>query len=117
MKNVQVIDAADNCTFSVFEFTDEQFSLIFPRNGQDLVFAEELEEALSEIELGEAFEGMWDRPVDKQKLQGLHGTLFYGFDNKKHYFPKSRRECDSDDRAVNHAQRQLNTARRRTYLE
>ena len=30
MKNVQVIDRADNATFSIFQATGEEFVLIFP---------------------------------------------------------------------------------------
>ena len=28
MKNVQVIDGADNCTYSIYAFTDKEFSKI-----------------------------------------------------------------------------------------
>jgi hypothetical protein len=116
MKNVQIIDGAVNCTYPVFQFTDEQFSLIFPVVGQDLAFAEELSEKLSQADLSRAFDGAWDRPVDKQHLQGLHGTIFYGFGDRKHHFPLTRRECDWDDDAVNEAQRKLNLARRNRLL-
>lgn len=117
MKNVQIIDGADNCTFSIFEFTDEQFLLVFPAEGQDLAFAEDLEASLSEAMLEKAFEVVWTRPVDKQEIQGLHGTIFYEFDDKKHYFPQTRRECDWDDLAVNEWQRRLNTARRQQFTQ
>jgi|GEM_PF-2911166 len=30
MKNIQVIDGAQNCTFSIFQATREEFSLLFP---------------------------------------------------------------------------------------
>lgn len=43
MKNVQVIDGAQNCTFSIFQATDEEFSLVFPEPGQDIEYAEDLE--------------------------------------------------------------------------
>ena len=36
MKNIQIIDGADNCTFSIFQATDEEFSLIFPEPLQDI---------------------------------------------------------------------------------
>jgi hypothetical protein len=117
MKNVQVIDGAVNCTYAVFQFTDEQFLLIFPMEGQDLAFAEELGENFSQADLSKAFEGVWDRPVDKRHLQGLHGTIFYGFSDKKHHFPETRRECDWDDDAVNVAQREMNAARRQQFLK
>jgi hypothetical protein len=36
MKNIQIIDGAENATFSIFQATDEEFTLIFPRAGQNL---------------------------------------------------------------------------------
>jgi NADPH-dependent ferric siderophore reductase len=47
MKNVQIVDGADNATFAVFQATDEEFRLIFPPPGQDL----EIPEALFRREL------------------------------------------------------------------
>ena len=32
--NVQIIDGATNCTYSIYAFTDEQFALLFPEEGQ-----------------------------------------------------------------------------------
>ena len=76
MKNVQVIDGAENCTFPIFQFSEDQFALIFPRKGQDIAFAEELELQLSDEQLRLAFEGAWDRPIAKSEATGIHGTLF-----------------------------------------
>lgn len=112
MKNVQIIDGADNCTFSIFQFTDEQFALIFPEVGQDIAFAEELEQQLSEEKLRAAFEDVWNRPIAKAEAMGIQGTIFYEFERKKRLFPVSRRECDWDDSSVNSAQRALNARRR-----
>jgi hypothetical protein len=112
MRNVQVIDGAINCTFPIFQFTDEQFAMIFPGNGQDIAFAEELEQQLSEEDLNAAFKGVWDRPIAKVDAMGIHGTLFYAFQDKKHFFPATRRECDWDDAGLNSAQRALNARRR-----
>jgi hypothetical protein len=39
MKNIQVIDGALNCTFSIFEATDEELALLFPEAGQEIQFA------------------------------------------------------------------------------
>ena len=47
MKNVQVIDGADNCTYDIYQFTDEEFAVVFPGDGQDVEFAEELYDRLS----------------------------------------------------------------------
>lgn len=112
MKNVQVIDGAENCTFPIFEFSDDQFALIFSEEGQDIAFAEEVELRLSEEQLRFAFEGVWDRPVAKPQAMGIHGTLFYEFEHKKPYFPVSRRECDWDNSSINSAQRILHAEQR-----
>jgi hypothetical protein len=107
MKNVQVIDGAENCTYSIFEFTEPQFKLICPADGQDISFIDDVCQRLSEAEQEIAFAGVWDRPVDKHAIVGLHGTLFYQFEDRKSRFPKSGRECDWDERSINEAQRKL----------
>lgn len=112
MKNVQIVDDGANCTFPLFQFTEEQFALIFGRAGQNIAFAEDVDADLSEAELALAFEGVWERPVPKAEVSGLHGTLFYGFVDRKQYFPLSRRECDWDDQAINPAQREMNASLR-----
>ncbi len=112
MKNVQVIDGAVYCTFPVFQFTDEQFSMIFPDHGQDIAFIEDVFSRLTQTEQEFAFAGVWNRPVDKQEIIGLHGTLFYGFEDRKEHFPETGRECDWNDSAVNQAQRELNALKR-----
>ena len=39
MKNIQVIDGALNCTFSIFQASDEEFTLLFPEAGQEIQYA------------------------------------------------------------------------------
>jgi hypothetical protein len=115
MKNVQVIDSADNCTFPIFQFTEAQYILIFSNFGQDIAFIEEVTDRLSDDEMLAAFSDVWDRPVDKYEIVGLHGTLFYEFEDRKSHFPATRRECDFDDSAVNAAQRLLNARKRQKF--
>ena len=88
MKNVQVIDGADNCSYPIFAFTDEEFSSIFP-NGQDISFIEDVV-----ARLGEERVSKWQwLSVDKKGVQGIHGTLFYQLEEKKKYYP-NRLETD-----------------------
>lgn len=47
MKNIQVIDAAVNCTYDIFHAQDDQFDLIFP-NGTDVEFIEDFIERIGE---------------------------------------------------------------------
>lgn len=92
-KNVQIIDGAMNCTYSIYAFTDEQFALLFPGEGQDVEFIEDTWGRLSPEQRERAFSGAWARPVRKPDAQGIHGTLFYQLDYKKKYYP-SKREGD-----------------------
>jgi len=92
-KNVQIIDGATNCTYSIYAFTDEQFALLFPEEGQDVEFIEDVMGRLSPEQQERAFSEAWTRPVRKPDAQGIHGTLFYELDYKKEYYP-SKRESD-----------------------
>jgi len=102
VKNVQIIDGADNCTFSIFQLTDAEFALAFPGAGQDIQFAEDLTKVAAR-----AVAAAWERPIPKAEAMGLHGTLFYGFANRRDSFPVSKRERDWDERALNEAQRRM----------
>jgi len=103
MKNVQVIDGALNCTFSIFHATDEEFALLFPEPGQDIQYAEDLNPQLAEA-LGA--HPMWGRPIRKRDVSGIHGTFFFGLERYKSIF-RGKREDAVDPLAVNAAQRRL----------
>ena len=75
------------------QFTDEQFALLFPEEGQDIEFIEDVWERLSRKQWKRAFSGAWSRPVRKPDAQGIHGTLFYQLEYKKKFYP-SKRESD-----------------------
>lgn len=87
MKNVQIIDGAMNCTYSVFSFTDEEFLVIFPDPGQDIEFIEDAIQRVGEDRLGEVLGPVWSRILNKAQIQGIHGTLFYELEFKKGYYP------------------------------
>ncbi|WP_457328722.1 hypothetical protein [Rhizobacter sp. P5_C2] len=44
MKNIQVIDGAENCVYDIFQASDEEFSLIFS-DGRDIAFIDEVYQA------------------------------------------------------------------------
>jgi hypothetical protein len=95
MKNIQVIDGADNCVYDIFAATDEEFLLIFPPN-QDIAFINEVM-ARGPVEmLDAAFSEIWKRRVRKSEAMGIHGVLFYELDHKKKYYITRR-----DEEAVN----------------
>ena len=41
MKNIQVIDGAENCVYDIFAASDQEFSLIFP-DDHDVAFIDEV---------------------------------------------------------------------------
>ena len=106
MKNIQVIDGAANCTFSLFQATDEEFDLLFPQPGQDIQYAEDLGGLARQNEIGTALKRIWDRPIRKQDIQGIHGTLFYQLQRYRAVF-REKREDAVEGSAINAAQRRL----------
>jgi hypothetical protein len=95
MKHIQVIDGAINSVYDIFAATEEEFSLIFPE-GQDIAFIDEVYQRQCADVLDSTFTKIWERRVPKREANGIHGTLFYGLDAKKIYYPTRR-----DDEAVN----------------
>ena len=104
MKNIQVIDGALNCTFSIFQATDEEFALLFPAPKQEIQVAEDLDH--TEEEIAAALNRIWERPIRKRDAIGVHGTLFYGLDRYKSTY-RGKREDEVDPLALNAAQRRL----------
>lgn len=95
MKNIQIIDGAENCVYDIFSATEEEFDLIFPK-GSDIAFIDEVYERESEHALNLAFKEIWKRRVPKVEVMGIHGTLFYDHEYKKKYYPNR-----TDDGACN----------------
>lgn len=95
MKNIQVIDGADNCVYDIFAVTEEEFSLIFPA-GTDIAFIDEVYANGNSGLLDNAFTRIWQRRRRKSDVQGIHGTIFYDLDRKKKYYPARK-----DEEAVN----------------
>ena len=90
MKNVQIIDGADNCTYSIYAFTEEEFDAVFPDPGQDVEFIEDAAMRLGDRQLGELLAPVWKRLVPKPEAQGIHGTLFYELLSRKRYYPNKQ---------------------------
>lgn len=86
MKNIQVIDGAENCVYDVFGATDEEFAAIF-LPGQDVAFVDEVEARGGSIDLEAAFARIYRRRMRKVDIDGIHGTLFIGLDEKKRFYP------------------------------
>lgn len=86
MKNIQIIDGADNCVYDIFSATDEEFELIFP-SGTNIAFIDEVYACGNSSELDDIFGRIWSRRQKKSEVQGIHGTLFYELQMKKVYYP------------------------------
>ena len=106
MKNIQVIDGALNCTFSIFQATEEEFALLFPDPRQDIQYAEDLTLLSPQEDVEAALGRIWERPIRKQDALGIHGTLFSGLERYKTYY-RGNREDAVDPSALNQAQRRL----------
>ncbi|MEM6414375.1 MAG: hypothetical protein AAF720_06930 [Pseudomonadota bacterium] len=90
MKNIQVIDGADNCAYDVYKVSDEDFKVIFPGEGQDIEFADDLFNRLTEEETNDLTSRLWLNLLDKPDVDGIHGTLFYELEFKKKFYPTKR---------------------------
>jgi hypothetical protein len=107
VKNIQIIDGADNATYSIFQAVDEEFREIFPRPGQDIEVIEDYVDRVGESEASRILSKLWERPIHKRDVQGIHGTLYYDYKERAKYLPKSRREIDRHGGPLNEAQRTL----------
>lgn len=106
MKNIQIIDGANNATFSIFQATDDEFAAIFP-NDQDIELSEDFHARVGGERARAILTPIWARPILKPNANGIHGTLYYDWERKRHHLPASKREIDWDDHAINDAQRRL----------
>lgn len=95
MKNIQVIDGAENCVYDIFAATDDEFSLIFPAN-ENVAFIDEVYLRGTEEALNNAFKNIWARRLPKHEVHGIHGLLFYELEKKKIYYPTRK-----DEEAIN----------------
>lgn len=91
MKNIQIIDGAQNCVYDIFLATDEEFALIFPE-GTDIAFIDEIYAREDAKLLDAAFSKIWHRRIKKADAQGIHGIIFYELEEKKAYYPTRRDE-------------------------
>jgi hypothetical protein len=107
VKIVQIIDGADNATFSIFRATESEFEYLFPNPGQDIELVEDFFARHHEKFAVETLNNLWLRPVHKSNAHGIDGTLYYNYASKRHYLPDSKREMDRDVAQINSAQCEL----------
>jgi hypothetical protein len=63
--------------------------MLFP-NGTNIEFNVDLFSRLGEAEASKLLGMMWEIPVDKKSVVGIHGALFYELGDKKKYYPTRR---------------------------
>jgi Domain of unknown function (DUF4279) len=107
LRNIQIIDGADNATFSIFQATNEEFRAIFSGLGQDMEISEDFVNRVGEVRAAEILQAIWERPILKRDANGIDGTLYYNAERRRQYLPSSKREVDFDASAINSAQRKL----------
>ena len=106
VKNIQIIDGAVNATYNLFQATDAEFAEIFPGSGQDIEVVEDYVRRVGEDEARKTLSKVWERPIYKHDVKGIHGTLYYDYKEKARYLPESRREIDRRA-GLNEAERAL----------
>jgi hypothetical protein len=90
MKNIQVIDGAENCSYDMLAMTDDEFRIPFPAPAQDIDLIEDAIDHVGDDELGAIMRNVGKRPIKKPDVDGIHGTLFYELLWKKRYYPNKR---------------------------
>lgn len=101
MKNIQVIDGADNSQYEIYAAADSEFSIIFP-GAADIEFIEDLIDRVGEDRVDEIMGSIWNRPIRKEMVQGIHGTLFYDElgAKKRKFYPNKRFSDDKHWRKI-----------------
>ena len=111
MKNIQLIDRADDATFSLFQATSMEFDALFPE-GREMVLIEDVVARLGEEATADLLSRIRERPVLKRHALGIDGTIFFGWADRRHHIPPTGREVDWPESALDPAQRRLFAARR-----
>jgi len=93
MKNILVVDGADNCAYDIYSCSDDDYSAIFPGAGQDIEFVEDFFARTGEQEASKITARLWANPIRKRDVRGIDGTLFFGLLAKKNFYPNKQ---DSD---------------------
>jgi hypothetical protein len=105
-RNIQIIDSAMNCTFSLFQATDAEFALIFPEHDQDIEYSEDLTTRLGMTAANNLLSKLWQRPIERKNIVGIHGTLFFGLSSRKAFY-SGKRHRDIDAQFLSSAERRM----------
>jgi len=95
MKNVQIIDGAENSAFPIYAIPEREFHQLFPGENQDVEFIEDSVERLGEAAVGSIMNLAKQGALNKAEVNGIHGTLFIGLPERRAFYP-NRQEADVD---------------------
>ena len=95
MKNIQIIDAGENCAYDLYSLDVELFNLIF-QNNTNIAFIDQIIERFGLNKTNDIMDELWKNPIKKHIANGIHGTIFYELENKKQFYPNLR-ESDLDN--------------------
>jgi hypothetical protein len=87
MKNVLIIDGAENCAYAIYAMTDDEFGVAFPGDKQNVEFIEDIVDRIGDDGVASLFNPVWKREVKKPNVMGIHGTIFYQLYWKKKFYP------------------------------
>lgn len=90
MKNIQVIDGPENCTYDIFSISDRDFKKIFP-NRQDTEFIEDFTRRIGKSEAGKILGQIWKIQLIKRRSMASMALYFMNSNSKKIY-PTKRDE-------------------------
>lgn len=76
-----------NCSYSIYQAQEEEFILIFPAPRQNVEFIDDFIERVGDDRADQILASLWGRRLEKEKTQGIHGTLFYEQSFKKQFYP------------------------------
>lgn len=100
MKNIQMIDGAENSSYSIYQVSEETFNLVFPLPGQDIEFVEDISSRLGKKRAGLLIQAINKGFIKKTDANGIHGTLFFELAKRKRAFYPNKRETDLFDKEV-----------------
>ncbi len=83
-KNIQVIDGATNCAYSIYRIGSADFAKVFPGPGQDIEFIDDLMDRLGEAESIHILSPIWRNRVEKPQVHGITAPSFTGSISKNH---------------------------------
>ena len=94
VRNIQVIDGASNTGYWIYQVSERTFRRLFPAEGQDIEFIEDVIARLGDPAVAKMMKPVWKRRIEKSEAIGVHGTLFYELKSQKGRFYPRKQEAD-----------------------